>query len=345
MSFEWPWALGLLVLVPIIIALYVLMQKRRRKYALRYASVALVSQAVGKGPGMRRHIPAALYITAIAAMIVGLARPTATVPIPQNTGTVILSLDVSGSMLAEDVKPDRMEATKNAVREFIKKQPKGVKIGVVAFSDFASLVAPPSTDRKQALDAVSRLQPQRGTNIGSGLQIALDSINELSDIGRSTSSQPGNPTSNQLRAPTPTPLPKPAAGATSGPPASIVLLSDGQSNTGPDPVKIADEAASAGIKVYTIGIGTPEGTILQIQGRNVFTRLDEDTLKTVAQKTSARYFRATDESSLNQIYDELTRERRFEDEETEITFAFAGVAGVLFLIAGGLGMLWFNRLP
>jgi Ca-activated chloride channel family protein len=344
MTFEWPWALALLIIVPVIIALYVMMQRRRRKYALTYASVALVSQAVGKGPGVRRHIPAALYIAAIAAMIVGLARPTATVPIPQNTGTVILSLDVSGSMLAEDVKPDRMEATKDAVREFIKKQPKGVKIGVVAFSDFASLVAPPSTDRKQALDAVARLQPQRGTNIGAGLQIALDSINELSDIGRSTSSQPGQPTQNQLRQPTPTPVPRPV-GQTNAPPATIVLLSDGQSNTGPDPVKIADEAKVAGIKVYTIGIGTPEGTILQIQGRNVFTRLDEDTLKTVAQKTEARYFRATDKEGLDQIYDELTRERRFENEETEITFAFAAAAGLLFLIAGGLGMLWFNRLP
>jgi Ca-activated chloride channel family protein len=344
MTFEWPWALGLLVIVPVIIALYVLMQRRRRKYALTYASVALVSQAVGKGPGMRRHIPAALYITAIAAMIVGLARPTATVPIPQNTGTVILSLDVSGSMFAEDVKPDRMEATKIAVRDFIKGQPKGVKIGVVVFSDFASVVAPPSTDRKQALDAVSRLSPQRGTNIGAGLQIALDSINELADIGRSTSSQPSNPSAPSLRQPTPTPVPRPT-GTTNAPPASIVLLSDGQSNTGPDPVKIADEAKAAGIKVYTIGIGTPEGTILQIQGRNVFTRLDEETLKVVAQKTEAKYFRATDQQSLNQIYDDLTRERRFEDEETEVTFAFAAAAGVLFLIAGGLGMLWFNRLP
>jgi len=267
--------------------------------------------------------------------------------------TDIVNIGIGGSdlgivmavhALAEDVKPDRMEATKTAVRDFIKKQPKGVKIGVVAFSDFASLVAPPSTDRKQALDAVSRLQPQRGTNIGAGLQIALDSINELSDIGRSTSSQPGQPTQNQLRQPTPTPVPKPV-GTTKAPPASIVLLSDGQSNTGPDPVKIAEEAVAAGIKVYTIGIGTPEGTILQIQGRNVFTRLDEDTLKVVAQKTEAQYFRATDEASLTKIYDDLTRERRFEDEETEITFAFAAVAGALFLVAGALGMLWFNRLP
>jgi Ca-activated chloride channel family protein len=339
-TFQWPLALVSLLLVPVLIGLYVWMQKRRRKYALSYASVALVRQAVGKGPGVRRHIPAALYITAIAAMLIALARPTATVPVPQNTGTVILSLDVSGSMLAEDVKPDRMEATKKAVRDFIKKQPHGVKVGVVAFSDFASLVAAPSTDKKQALEAVARLQPQRGTNIGAGLQIALDAINEQSDIGRSTSAGP--PTAPS-RIPTPTPVPK--VTGSKPPAASIVLLSDGQSNTGPDPLKVAQEAVDAGIKVYTIGIGTPEGTILQIQGRNVFTQLDESTLKGVAEKTQARYFNAQDEASLGQIYDELTRERAFEDENTEITFAFAAIAGVLFLVAGGLGLLWFNRLP
>jgi Ca-activated chloride channel family protein len=336
-------ALLLLILVPILIGLYVWMQKRRRKYALSYASVTLVRQAVGRGPGVRRHIPAGLYITAITAMLIALARPTATVPIPQNTGTIILSLDVSGSMLAEDVKPDRMEATKKAVRDFIKQQPHGVKIGIVAFSDFASLVAAPQTDKKQALEAVARLQPQRGTNIGAGLQIALDAINEQSDIGRSTSSAPG-PAAPPSRIPTPTPVPKVANGA-KPPAASIVLLSDGQSNTGPDPVKVAQEAVDAGIKVYTIGIGTPEGTILQIQGRNVFTRLDDETLKAVAQKTNATYYNAQDEAALGQIYDQLTRERNFEDEDTEITFAFAAIAGVLFLVAGGLGLVWFNRLP
>jgi Ca-activated chloride channel family protein len=329
MSFEWPLALVLLGIVPFLAGLYVWMQQRRQRYALRYASVTLVRQAVGAGPGIRRHIPAALYLVALTAMILAIARPQATIPVPQNTGTVILSIDVSGSMLAEDVEPNRMEATKKAVRDFVEKQPKGVKIGIVSFSDFAALVAPPTTDRKPVLDAISRLRPQRGTNIGAGLQIAIDAILEENADGPIDSTQP-------------TPTPSPDAKT---PPAIIVLLSDGQSNTGPPPLRVAEEAVAAKLKVYTIGIGTPQGTILQIQGRNVFTRLDEETLQGVADATDGRYFAAEDEAELGQIYDELARERQFEDEETEITFAFVAAALVVSMAAGGLGLLWFNRLP
>jgi Ca-activated chloride channel family protein len=332
MSFIWPQALVLLLIVPLLAGLYIQMQKRRRKYALQYASVSLVAQAVGTGPGVRRHIPAALYLLALTAMVFALARPQATIPVPSNTGTVILAIDVSGSMLAEDVEPNRMDATKAAVKEFIEKQPSGVKVGIVSFSDFGALVAPPSRDRKPVLDALARLRPQRGTNIGGGLQVALDAIYE-----------------DNLDAP-PTPVP-----ANSSAPvdptiqrnlaASIVLLSDGQSNTGPQVEQVAEEATAAGIKVYTIGIGTPQGTILQIQGRNVFTRLDEDALRTVADSTGGRYFNAQDKEDLRGVYDELTRERQFEDEETEVTFAVTAAALLLSIIAGGLGLLWFNRLP
>ena len=334
MSFQWPLALLLLFLIPVLAGLYYLMQTRRRRYALRYASVSLVAQAVGSGPGIRRHIPAALYLLALTAMIFALARPKATIPVPSNTGTVVLAIDVSGSMFAEDVAPNRMEATKSAVEEFVKKQPSGVKIGVVSFSDFGALVAPPSTERKPVLDAIARLRPQRGTNIGGGLQVALDAIYEGAgiDAGR-TQAPPGA---------SPTPAP---AGAPETPPATIVLLSDGQSNTGPDPVQVAQEAVRAGIKVYTIGIGTPEGTVLQIQGRNVFTRLDEASLRAIADMTEARYFSASDEEELSQIYDELARSRQFEDEETEITFLLTGVALLISILAGGLGLVWFNRLP
>jgi Ca-activated chloride channel family protein len=330
-SFEWPLALWLLLFLPLIIGLYVWMQTRRRRYALRYASVSLVQQAVGKGPGIKRHIPAALYVLAIGALIIALARPEATIPVPSNSGTIVLSIDVSGSMFAEDVEPNRMEATKNAVREFVEKQPEGVKIGVVSFSDFGALVAPPNEDRKQALEAIRRLRPQRGTNIGAGLSVALDAIYEdqaAADV----------PVTNN---PVPTPTPSPG----DVPPASIVLVSDGQSNTGPDPLEIANEAAKAGIKVYTVGIGTEEGTVLQIQGRNVFTRLDETTLRGMAEATGGRYFNAQDEGDLRQIYDDLSRERVLEDKETEVTFAFAGAALIFSMLAGGLGLAWFNRLP
>jgi Ca-activated chloride channel family protein len=329
MSFIWPQALLLLFIVPLLAGLYVWMQRRRQRYALQYASVSLVQQAVGAGPGVRRHIPAVLYLLALTAMIVALARPQATVPMPQNTGTIILAIDVSGSMLATDVEPNRMEATKEAVLDFVNQQPNGVKIGVVSFSDYGALVAPPTRERKQVVDAIRRLRPQRGTNIGGGLQAALDAIYEGVDGDPIDSSR--TPSSNEATA--------------KGPPASIVLLSDGQSNTGPQPERVAEEAVDNGVKVYTIGIGTPQGTILQIQGRNVFTRLDETALRNVADLTGGRYFNAQDEGELHEIYDELARERQFEDEETEITFAVTAAAMLLTISAGILGLLWFNRLP
>jgi Ca-activated chloride channel family protein len=332
MTFEWPWALAFLIVIPVLIFAYVTMQRRRRKYALTYASVSLVAQAVGKGPGIKRHIPAALYLLAIGAMVIALARPKATIPVPSNTGTVVLVIDVSGSMFAQDVEPNRMEATKDAARDFVQKQPSGVKIGVVSFSDFAALVAPPDTDRKPTLDAISRLRPQRGTNIGAGLQVALDAIYDIQ------AQEADAPVTGDPR-PTPTPS------QLDIPPASIVLVSDGQSNTGPDPLEVAKEAVNAGIKVYTVGIGTPEGTVLQIQGRNVFTRLDEETMKSVADETGGEYFNAQSDADLRKVYDDLARERIVENKETEITFAFAGAALIISMLAGALGLAWFNRLP
>jgi Ca-activated chloride channel family protein len=331
-TFEWPWALAFLIAVPVLAAIYIAMQRRRQQYALRYASVSLVQQAVGAGPGFKRHIPAVLYFGALVALIFALARPQATIPTPSNTGTVILSIDVSGSMFAQDVEPNRMEATKQAAREFVEKQPDGVKIGIVSFSDFGALLAPPAETRTQALEAISRLRPQRGTNIGAGLAVALDAIYEDQSDGEPI-------VTNE---PTPTPFP---GELTETPPASIVLVSDGQSNTGADPLELAEEAARAGIKIYTVGIGTPEGTYLLIQGRNVYTRLDESTLIGMAELTGGRYFNAQDEGDLRQIYDDLSRERVIEDKETEVTFAFAGAALALSVLAGALGLVWFNRLP
>ncbi len=331
MTFEWPFALVLLVFVPVIAFAYIAMQRRRSQYALRYASVSLVAQAVGKGPGIKRHIPPALYLLAVTALIIGIARPQATIPVPQDTGTVVLVIDVSGSMFAQDVDPNRMEATKRAARDFVENQPGGVKIGVVSFSDFAALVAPPTTERKQVLEAISRLRPQRGTNIGAGLQVALDAIYEDQSDGDPVIT--GQPT------------PTPAATGLDVPPASIVLVSDGQSNTGPDPLDVVSEATSAGVKVYTVGIGTPEGTVLQIQGRNVFTRLDESTLQTVADQTGGQYFNAQTETDLRAVYEDLSREHVIENKETEVTFAFAGAALIFSMLAGTLGLVWFNRLP
>lgn len=351
MSFLWPQALVALALIPLLTGVYIWMQRRRRKYAVRYASLSLVRDAVGKGPGIRRHIPAVFYLLALTALIVGLARPQAPVTVPRNTGTVVLSVDVSGSMQAEDVKPNRMEATKEAARRFIRQQPNGVKIGIVSFSDFGALVQSPTRDRDLALKAIDRLRWQRGTNIGSGLQVALDAIYEGSDTPRPTPAsaqqQPGASGRPSAARATPAPAPAPSAadGPSKVPPASIVLVSDGESNVGPPPLEVAQEALKAGVKVYTVGIGTKEGSVLRIQGRSVFTRLDEDTLKGIADQTGGRYLSAQNEADLARVYDELARERQFEKEKTEVTFAVTAAGLVLSVIAGVFSLLWFNRLP
>ena len=346
MSFLWPLALFGLVLIPLLVVAYVLMQRRRKKYAVRYASLSLVRDAVGKGPGFRRHIPAAVYLTALTAMIFALARPQAPIDVPRNTGTVVLSIDVSGSMQATDVKPNRMEATKDAARNFVEKQPKGVKIGVVSFSDFGALVQSPTRDKELVIKAIDRLRPQRGTNIGSGLQVALDAVYEGSDAERPTVTPGGAGAGARTTQPRATPAPQQAQ--TNGkkpPPASIVLVSDGESNVGPPPLEVAQEAVAAGVKVYTVGIGTKEGSVLRIQGRSVFTRLDEESLKGMAELTGGRYLTATSESELTEVYDDLARERLFEKEKTEVTFAVTAAALVLSVIGGILSLLWFNRLP
>jgi Ca-activated chloride channel family protein len=342
MTFIWPQALLALLLVPVLVGVYIWMQRRRSRYAVRFASVAMVRQAIGKGPGIRRHIPAAIYLLALTGMVVALARPQATISVPRNTGTLMLVIDVSGSMQATDVKPNRMEATKAAAAEFVERQPDGVKIGIVSFSDFGALVQAPTRDKDAVVKAIDRLRPQRGTNIGGGLQAALDALYEGSDTPRPTAAPSGPAAGGQS---TPPPSPSSAAGDSKAAPASIVLVSDGESNVGPPPLDVAQEAVQAGVKVYTIGIGTKEGVNLNIQGRRVFTRLDEDSLRGMAELTSGRYLNAQDESELRSVYDELAREREFEKEETEITFGFTAGALALSLIGGILSLLWFNRLP
>jgi len=333
MSFLLPQALFALLLVPLLLAVYIWMQRRRRRYALRYASVSLVREAVGRGPGIRRHIPPALFLLAVVAMGLAFARPEVTMPVEQDTGTVILSVDVSGSMQATDVAPDRMEATKEALRRFVQEQPSGVEVGLVTFSDSASLVQPPTTDKNQVLRAIDRLQPQAGTNIGGGLQVALDTIARAADAPRTT------PTA------TPTPVPGSTAGNAEEPAATVVLISDGESNTGPAPLDVAQTAAAEGVRVYTVGIGTPQGQRLTIRGQTVLTRLDESTLRGVAEATGGRYLSAQDESQLMEVYDDLAHEERVEDETVEVSFLAAAGALLLSVVGGALSLMWFNRLP
>lgn len=340
MSFLWGNMLWLLLVVPVLVAAYVLAQRRRQKYALRYASLSLVQEAIKRGPGIRRHIPPALFILGTAIMVAALARPVATILLPSQEATVILALDVSGSMRADDVEPSRLEAAKAAARVFVEKQPPAVRIGVVSFSDSAAIVQAPTKDRAAVLAAIDRLSPQRGTAIGRGILASLDAIFEGSATQPTPS--PRDSPGLAIRPPTPTPTPVPAGTFA---PAVVVLLSDGQSNVGPRPLDVIDQAATRGVRVYTVGLGKPEGAVLRVEGRSVRVALDEETLKRMAQATAARYFKADSQADLVTVYDNLSSHLILKPQETELTAMFTGVAAVVLLAAGVLSLLWFNRLP
>ena len=342
MSFLWPTSLFFLVAVPVLLALYVWAQRRRRKYALRYASLSLVKEALGRGPGIRRHIPPALYLLSLAFMLFALARPITVVKVPSQEGTVILAIDVSMSMRATDIKPDRITAAKEAAKAFVLKQSDSVKIGVVSFASDASIVQAPTVDHDLVLAAIDRLRLQRATAIGRAILTSLDSIWEDAgsegDQPSAVLTQPQNPNAPQ----TPTKTAVPGAAKAS---ASIILLTDGQNNQFPPPLAIVDQAISRGIRVYTVGVGTPAGAVLSLEGRSIRTSLDETTLKQIAEDTVAQYFLATSDADLKKVYENLSTELVLRTQKTEVTALFTLVAAVFSIVASALSLLWFNRLP
>jgi Ca-activated chloride channel homolog len=346
MNFIWPSALLLLVVVAGLAVLYVLAQRRRNRYALRYANLSLVREAMGKGPGWRRHVPPALFILALAFMAIAVARPQAVVAVPSQEGTVILAIDVSGSMLAEDMKPNRMEAAKAAARAFVDKQSDSVKIGVVSFSGDASIVQSPTNDKALVIAAINRLRPQRATAIGRAILVSLDAIAESqgseADLPSSILQNQGQPDASTAPRPSAT-IPPYLQGQHSS--ASIVLMSDGQNNQFPAPLDVVDQASSRGVRIYTIGVGSAAGAIVRLQGRAVRTALDEATLKKIAEVTDGQYFNANTEADLRTVYENLTTELVVRNEKTELTAYATLAAAVLAVFAGAFSLLWFNRLP
>lgn len=335
MSFLWLNMLWLALLVPVLVIAYILLQRRKQKYALRYASLSLVKDALGRGPGIRRHIPPALFLLGFTVAIFALARPAAIVTLPSQSGLVILALDISGSMRAEDMKPNRIEASKAAARGFVGKQPRNVRIGIVAFSGTSALVQAPTRDREEVLTAINRLATQRGTAVGSGILTSLKAIFENSDADISAPLfESFDPADSAL----------PPAAPGSYRTAVIVLLSDGQSNQGPDPLEAAERAASLGVRVYTVGVGSPAGTVMSFYGRSVRVRLDEEALKSIARKTDGGYFKADTETDLVSIYEALSLQLVTETEKTELTALFTAAAALVMLAAALLSLLWFKRV-
>ncbi len=337
MSFIWPTLLLALCAVPLLVLLYAQLQKRRHRFAARYGSLGLVHDAAGKGIGFRRHVPATIFLTGITVLIFSLARPQATVELPKNEGTVILTFDVSGSMAATDFQPTRMEAAKVAAKQFVENQPPSIAIGVVVFSDGGISVQPPTTDRDQTLTTIERLVPRRGTSIGNGILVALNTI----------AVSAGNPPILKTSGTDLSPNSVQPIQAPQGwyPSAAIVLLTDGENNEVPDPSAAANLAADLGVRIYTVGIGSPSGVDLQVEGFTVHTSLDEDMLKGIASTTGGVYYNAGDEQQLRKIYSDLKPKLSIKPEKIEMTSIFAGIGMIVFLIGGLLSLLWFGHVP
>jgi Ca-activated chloride channel homolog len=350
MKFLWPDALWLLALLPLLVGLYLALL-RRKKAALAYSDFGLLRAALGR-QSVRRHVPPALFLAAFALMIVALARPAAVVTLPSQHETVILAMDVSGSMRADDVKPTRLAAAQAAARAFIKDTPKSMRIGLVSFAGSAALVQAPTQNRSDVLAAIEQLQLQNATAVGSGILASLKAIFPDQDFdvklpsllrGRGGPAALGGlrPPSAIGAAPKPEQKPVPPGSYKS---AVIILLTDGQTTTGPDPVDAARLAAERGVRVFTVGVGTPDGQILTGEGWSIRVRLDEDALKVIADMTRGEYFFAGNAPDLKKIYEGLNSKLVLEKKETEITAFFTGLAAALSVLAAALSLLWFNRL-
>ena len=350
MTFMWPDVLWLLATVPVLIYVYFFLLRRKKQAALRYANLGLVKEAMGAGRKFRRHIPPLLFVSALTILILAVARPSAVVTLPTHQRTIILAMDISGSMRATDVEPSRIAAAQTAAKSFVADQAHGTRIGVVTFAGSAALAQTPTDNREDVIAAIDRFQLQRATAIGSGILVSLKAIFPDAEFDLRSSNPRRDPSRDSLRGapldqarepekPAVKPVPPGSFGS-----AVIILLTDGQSNVGPDPIESARIASERGVRVYTVGFGTTEGEILRFEGWSMRVRLDEETLKKIAEMTQGEYYYAGTAADLKKVYQTLNTRLVFETKETEITALFSAAAALLAATAAFLSVLWFNRI-
>ncbi|MCX7961066.1 MAG: VWA domain-containing protein [Burkholderiales bacterium] len=346
MSFLWPDALWALALVPALVALYVLILRRKRRLALRFADLGLIREAMQGQSRLRRHIPPALFLLALVGLIVASARPVATLTLPVSRQTIILAMDVSGSMRAKDVEPSRFEAMKAAARQFIQDVPRNTKIGIVSFAGTASVVQQPTDNKEDLLAAIERFQLQRATAIGSGIIVSLatlfpDEGIDVSEYVYGERAWRSRPLADAKKDAKKEFKPVPPGSYTGG---AIILLTDGQRTTGPDSIEAAKMAADRGVRIYTVGLGTVHGDVIGFEGWSFRVRLDEETLKQIAQMTRGEYFYAGTAADLKKVYESLSTRLVLERRETEITALLAAASALVAAAAGLLSLFWFNRV-
>jgi len=359
MKLLWPWFLLLLLLIPLIIAVYIWILRRKRRFAVSYSSLSLIREALPKRSHWRRHIPFALLVLGAASLITALARPAAVVKVPLSRTTIILALDVSRSMCATDVSPNRLSVAQEAALSFIEEQADGTQIGIVAFAGFAEVIVPPTNDKNVLSDAIANLTTSMGTAIGSATLKSIDAIAEInSDVAPSGFNSSSPDSQAEL-------------GEVAYQPDIIVLLTDGANTQGPRPLDVAQQAADRHVRVYTIGFGTTEVSQMvctqQQLGGDVFREgfgggfgggfrggfsgnfrrfllLDEDTLQGVAEITGGSYFRAENADQLYEVFLDLPTQIILQEQNQEISVAFVSMGAFSLLAAVALSLLW-NRYP
>jgi Ca-activated chloride channel family protein len=349
MDLLWPGFLLLLGLIPLLVAVYVWMLRRRRRFAVRYSSLALVREALTRPSRLRRHLPFALFLLALAGLVIALTRPVASLSTPRSRTTIILAMDVSVSMCATDIQPSRLKAAQAAALSFIQRQEPTTQIGIVAFAGFAELIQSPTTDQEALQAAIESLSIAPATAIGSAILESLDAIAEIDEnVAPSVAggSRRGEPST---------------APAGDYAPAIIVLLTDGERTAGPSPVEAAQQAVERGVRVYTIGFGTENEnrTIPKcgeqflgdgpFGGARASTRwiglgIDEPTLKRIAAMTGGTYYPATSTSELQSVFENLPTYVATRPETTEISVAFTALGALLAALAIFLALIW-HPLP
>ncbi len=354
MQFLWPQMLWLLIALPLLAAVYLYLIARRKKFALLYASLALPRAALGRSWRLRRHIPPLLFLLALGAGLLACARPTATITLPSDTITLVLAMDTSRSMAATDVAPTRIGAAQQAARDLIVGLPSSVRLGIVSFAATATVVLPPTDNRQDMLDAIDRFQLQYGTATGSGLIQALallfpdDGIDLEAILFSGESLLPGPSGRSLTEAAAADAVRKREQQGLAAAPGTyrhgaVILLSDGRRTTGPDPLDAARMAAQRGVRVHTVGFGTPQDAGVAVSSLSYSMQLDEPTLREVAALTEGEYFQAGSAADLKEVYRQLSGRFSLEHKEVEVSALLAAAAAALLLVACGLSLLWFRR--
>jgi Ca-activated chloride channel family protein len=357
MQFLQPLMLWSLLLVPLMVVGYLWLLKRKRKQVVAFSAVSWILQNMDTPSPWRRHVPPAILAIALALLLLASARPMARVTLPADYMTLIMAMDVSRSMLAEDVEPSRIKAAQKAAKAFLQDLPPNVRVGIVSFAGNAQVVQHVTHQREELIAAIDRFQLQRGTATGSGLLLGLATLRPEANIDLEAALYNPNPfaygdafsagakggaKSLDDKPDTKERTPEPPGSYKGG---AIVLLTDGRRTTGPDPLVAAKKAADLGVRVYTVGFGTPNGFIPGYEGYSFFTQVDEEALKAVAKITEADYFKAGSAEDLKKVYQHLSTQFTLEKRDTEVTSLLAGLALLLIFVALTLSAVWFRMGP